>query len=161
MTLAHSTRHRQDTQLQPANRQLHRTVLHHDCCPHFQQALPARPVSLSSNVVLTAGAVSPFFPRPAPLIFTVMGTGSFLPFPSVCPSIYRGAHSDVTSVQYGVKRCAEILPMRRFSAQFSIGDSSPLPLCGGGEEQGITLICPQKRQSESSVLIYEIFKIII
>ena len=46
-TLAHRTRHRQDTQLRPATPQPHCAVLHDDCCPHLQQAVPARPVGLS------------------------------------------------------------------------------------------------------------------
>ena len=53
--------------MRPATQQPHRAVLHDDCCPHSQQASPARLVSLSGAGVLTAGAVSPFFPRPAPL----------------------------------------------------------------------------------------------
>ena len=134
--MAHRTRHRQDTKLRPATRLQYRVVLHNDCCPHSQQALPARPVGLSGAVVLTAGAVSPFFPRPAPSSFTATGAGSFSPSPSVCPSISRGAHSDVTSVQYAVERCAGFVPTRRFFAQFLTGASSPLPLCGGGGGTG-------------------------
>ena len=72
-SLAHRTRHRQDTQLRPATRQPHRMVLHNDWCPHLQQVSPARPAGFSGAVVVTSGAVPPFFPRSFPSNFTATG----------------------------------------------------------------------------------------
>ena len=136
VTLAHRTRHRQDIQLRPATRQPHHAVLHDGCRPHSQQASPARPVGLSGAVVLTASAVSPFFPFPAPSSFTATGAGSSSPSPSVCPSISRGAHSDVTSVQYSVEICAGFVPTCSFWRNSQWGIPHPSPFVVEGEKRG-------------------------
>ena len=102
VTLAHRTRHRQDTQLRPTQRQVHHVVLHNDCGPQSQQAPPTRHAGYSGAVVVAAGAVPSSFSLSAPSIFTVAGAGFVSSSSSVCPSIYRGAYNDVTSVQDGI-----------------------------------------------------------